>query len=61
MTITKCDICGKEISLTDSKYRVLFDNKNWVEERDICVPCFERIEKELKANNKGLVINESLL
>ena len=47
MLVTKCDICGKEMPLKSSRYKVSFDGWLYKEDKEICVSCFERIKEEI--------------
>ena len=48
MLTRKCDICGAEMRMTTPRYKVTFDGWLYKSEKDICVPCFERIKAEIQ-------------
>ena len=48
MLTRKCDICGAEMRITTPRYKVIFDGWLYKSEKDICVPCFERIKAEIQ-------------
>lgn len=48
MIVKKCDICGAEMRMTTPRYKVIFDGWLYKSEKDICVPCFERIKAEIQ-------------
>ena len=48
MLTGKCDICGAEMRITTPRYKVIFDGWLYKSEKDICVPCFERIKAEIQ-------------
>ena len=48
MLVTKCDICGREMPLNGSRYKVTFDGFLYKKDKDVCVSCFERIADEIK-------------
>lgn len=48
MLTRKCDVCGAEMRMTTPRYKVTFDGWLYKSEKDICVPCFERIKAEIQ-------------